>query len=114
MKANESMNLTSKPKIKKPYNHNNMTLSGNQIQSAKSKKSSYSQIDKSQTIPRTITGDKPVPIKIKDYDALSMDKEKHNSELMHESLGTMGKNDTFSKPKTKKSFNYSNLQEYES
>jgi len=32
---------------------------------------------------------------------------------MHESLGAM-KTDSFFKPKTKKSFNYSNLHEYES
>lgn len=49
----------------------------------KSKKSSYSQIDKSQSIPRTVTADNPIPIKIKDYDILSMNKEKYTSEAMH-------------------------------
>lgn len=86
-----------------------MTQSSNEIPYIKSKKSSYSQIDKSQSIQRTVTADNPLLIKIKDYDALSMNKDKYSTGGMHDSLGAM-KTDSFFKPKTKKSFNYSNLQ----
>ncbi len=51
----------------------------------KSKKSSYSQLEKSEPGNKSIKGDIDVPIKpkLKDYDVQSMTKEKYTSQAMH-------------------------------